>query len=614
MHRFRNTDAVLTFVHRVATMSPRPKNRLKAPTAKSPERRAPLRLADSRILHFVLLSVFCLVLYGNTLSGEFVWDDTVQIVRNQDIRSLDTVSKMFSSPLWSFAQKADSQSNRYYRPVQTLLFAVVYQIGGHLPFGYHVVNVLLHVGSTLMVYLLCVELGWSKSGALLAGALFAAHPVHISAVAWISGLGEVACGLFYFAALWMLLVYLRTRRAWAAAASMLCLFIALLAKEMAVTFPLVALLLFLMHRANTKLNLREVAAATVPYVAVLIVYGVIRITVVGGSQPATFLEHASVLDWLTLIPWLLGRYVRYAVVPYPLVGLHLTPLYLKDRLLSSGMYVLLITSVVLLLFLGRRVVRRGLLWFAMFAVMLVPAFYVKAITGGAIFAERYLYIPTFPAVAILSLLLLRLPSRAALVTALALIGIFSVEIVIRNRDWQSDSVFYSRAVAIYPENSLGWIGLGTANVNAGKLSEAQHDFEMAERYMADDRFVKLPDYEYRVYLGLGTVAAQQGESEQAKAHLRRALEVKPAGSEAYSILAGVLSNLDRDPEGAIPFLERAIALDPVDDQARDSMGVALYNLRRYDEAVPYFREALRINPQSDVAQQHLRTVLRRLEQ
>jgi tetratricopeptide (TPR) repeat protein len=132
--------------------------------------------------------------------------------------------------------------------------------------------------------------------------------------------------------------------------------------------------------------------------------------------------------------------------------------------------------------------------------------------------------------------------------------------------------------------------------------------------MADDRFVKLPDYEYRVYLGLGTVAAQQGESEQAKAHLRRALEVKPAGSEAYSILAGVLSNLDRDPEGAIPFLERAIALDPVDDQARDSMGVALYNLRRYDEAVPYFREALRINPQSDVAQQHLRTVLRRLEQ
>ena len=42
------------------------------------------------------------------------------------------------------------------------------------------------------------------------------------------------------------------------------------------------------------------------------------------------------------------------------------------------------------------------------------------------------------------------------------------------------------------------------------------------------------------------------------------------------------------------------------------MGVALYNLRKYDEAVPYFREALRINPESELAQQHLQTVLRRI--
>jgi tetratricopeptide (TPR) repeat protein len=593
-------------------MSPKAKKRLK--TAATPRATTSLRFADSRLLHFLLLSALCLVLYADTVSGEFVWDDPLQVVRNEEIRSLDNIPKMFSSPLWSFAQKTDMQSNRYYRPVQTLLFAVVYQFNGLAPFGYHVLNILLHFGSTIMVYLLCVELGSSRSEALLAGVLFAVHPVHSGAVAWISGLGEVACGLFYFAALWTLLVYFRNRRAWVAAASMLCLFIALLAKEMAVTFPFVAFLLILMKQPNPKFNLRGAAALTIPYIAVLIVYGVIRIAVVGGSQPATFLEHASALDWLTLIPWLLGKYLRYAFVPYPLVGLHLTPLYLKDRYVSSAIYVLLIASVPSLLFLARRVVHNGLLWFAMFTVMLAPAFYLKAITGGSIFAERYLYIPTLPAVAILSLLIVRLPSRAALATALALLAIFSVETVIRNRDWQNDRVFYSRAVAVYPENALGWIGLGTATVNAGDYTEAKRDFEMAERYMADDRFVKLPDYEYRVHLGLGTVAAQLQNSEQAKAHLRRALEVKPSGSEAYSILAGVLSNLDRNPEGAIPFLEKAMALDPVDDQARDSMGVALYNLRRYEEAAVYFREALRINPESQLAQQHLQTVLRRLGQ
>jgi tetratricopeptide (TPR) repeat protein len=90
------------------------------------------------------------------------------------------------------------------------------------------------------------------------------------------------------------------------------------------------------------------------------------------------------------------------------------------------------------------------------------------------------------------------------------------------------------------------------------------------------------------------------------------LELKPWGDEACTILAGVLLNLDRNPEGAIPFLEKAMALNPVDDQARDSMGVALYNLHRYDEAVRYFKEALHINPESQLAQQHLQTVLQRL--
>jgi tetratricopeptide (TPR) repeat protein len=94
--------------------------------------------------------------------------------------------------------------------------------------------------------------------------------------------------------------------------------------------------------------------------------------------------------------------------------------------------------------------------------------------------------------------------------------------------------------------------------------------------------------------------------------LRRALELDSSGADAYTILAGVLWNLDKNPEAAVPLLERAIELNPVDDQARDSMGVVLYALGRLDEAAAYFREALRINPESELAQQHLRIVVKRL--
>src|SRR6185503_18733010 len=107
-------------------------------------------------------------------------------------------------------------------------------------------------------------------------------------------------------------------------------------------------------------------------------------------------------------------------------------------------------------------------------------------------------------------------------------------------------------------------------------------------------------------------AARRSDAAEAKVHLRKALEISSTGENAYTILAGVLTNLDKDFEGAIPLLERAIELNPVDDQARDSLGVALYNLRRYDEAIEKFREALQINPQSQLAQQHLERALSRI--
>src|SRR4030095_15836187 len=107
--------------------------------------------------------------------------------------------------------------------------------------------------------------------------------------------------------------------------------------------------LFLMKRANVKFNLKEAATTIAPYAAVMLVYGLMRIAVVGTSHPPTFEEHATVLDWLTLVPWMFGKYVQYAVVPYPLVGLHLTPLYLKDRMLSSVVYLLMIAAGLLLL-------------------------------------------------------------------------------------------------------------------------------------------------------------------------------------------------------------------------------------------------------------------------
>jgi tetratricopeptide (TPR) repeat protein len=559
----------------------------------------------------MLLAMLCLAVYANALSGEFVWDDHVQLVRNESIRSLENIPQMFTSSVWSFAQSTETQNNRYYRPLQAILFALVYQFSGLSPFAYHLATILLHTGATLIVYALLLELRLFGSASIVPAALFAVHPVHTEAVAWIAGTAEVACGLLYFLALWAFVRYLNGRRRMWLGVSALSFFFALLAKEMAVTFPLTAMLLVVMKRKDLSSGARQGVIALVPTLLALSLYAVLRVSATGLAVPTTITDQVEAYDWLTLGIWMFGRYIQFAFAPYPLAMFHLTALHLHDRIGSTVLYGLLIVAVLLLLWLSRAA-RDGLLWMGMFAATLVPVFYFKGITGGFLFSERYLYIPTLPALALLTVLGLQLPKRVAIVASVTLVAAFATGTVLQNRVWRDELALYSHATDVQPANTFGWISLAVVHINNGEYSPAQRAYEMAERTIIDRRYLQPSGNDYRLQLGLGTLAARRGEAMEAKARLQRALEIDPSGQTAYTILAGVLSNLDRNFEDAIPLLERAIELNPVDDQARDSLGVALYNLQHYDEAIGNFREALRINPQSPLARQHLETALKRI--
>ena len=561
-------------------------------------------------LQLTALFALCFVVYGNALSGEFVWDDQTQIVRNETIHSLDNIPKAFTMPLWAFVESSSTRVNRYYRPLQNVIFTLTYQIDGLSPRIFHLVNVVLHALACVLVFLICREMGLSNLACLVAAAVFAVHPIHSEAVAWISGLGEVMCGLFYFAAVWMFMRYLNSRNVVWTATSGVCFFLALLSKEMAATFPIVAALILAMQWKERKLSLKSAIAGIAPSLFVLVLYGVLRFSVLGFNVPSTFEDHPGVFDWLTFGIWIFARYVRYALVPYPLAVFHPSPLFFSDRIVSTVLSALLIAVVGLLFWYWRKTDRTGLWWFAMFAVMLGPVFYFKGITGGSIFAERYLYIPTLAFVLLFVLFWQRLGRTAAMVSAIAVIATFSTMTMIRNLDWDHDEVLYRSSLDVYPQNIYAWLSLGRTYLNAENYAEAQICLEKAESYVDDRSFVHSHGEQYQLELELGTLAAKQSRSAEAKRHLNKAVSMYPEIGSAYTILGGVLMNLDRDFSGAVPILEKAIELSPADDQARDSMGVALYNLRRFDESVEYFREATRINPGSELAQRHLETALK----
>src|SRR5215468_6461107 len=181
---------------------------------------------------FLLLVAVAVGCYLNSLSGALIYDDLNAIVRNPAVTDLD-VRRIVSTGSW-FAPTGDAA---LYRPVTTASLAANYALHGTAPLGYHVVNVVLHAAVCVLLVLVLARVTGEATIALLAGFLFAAHPVHTEAVASVVGRAELlAAGLALLS--WWIAVARRGVAARIVAA--LVLFAGALAKENAVTIVAVA--------------------------------------------------------------------------------------------------------------------------------------------------------------------------------------------------------------------------------------------------------------------------------------------------------------------------------------------------------------------------------------
>jgi protein O-mannosyl-transferase len=566
------------------------------------------RRDSSRIAHLALMVALAFLTYSNSLSGGFVWDDELQIVKNWQIRDLSYVPAAFGSAFWAFADPEAGARTNFYRPFQTLAYIAAFQIGELSPWPYHLINVLLHMLATALVYLICIEITIPPGAALLGAALFATHPIHTEPIAWAAGTPEASCAVFYFASLLLWLRFLKTRDSkwqWFAA---LCFLAAMFSKEMAVTLPAVAVILMLKDGRLRLDGFKKGALDLLPLVVAGFIYLVVRVAALGFVSTTHLQIQASLLDWVSLGVHVLGKYVHFAILPYPLSAYHLIPLHLADRMVSTLVYALLIVGAGLAAIKSERSIRGIALWAAIFAVMLLPVFNFTGISL-TFFAERYLYIPTLALSVIVGLVTARLGRRVAvpLVGVIAAFGIYSF---LRNRDWRSDETLYTSILRVQPEVAHIRNNLADVYIKRGEDELAKTNLEASLKFLADGTYLQAENEKYRAQVGLGAVAARRQEYAEAKVHLEEALKINPRGDWAYLYLGGVIMEGEGNYEAALELFRKAIELGPVNEVARDYMGVALFNMKRYKEALPYFQEALKINPTYKDAQTHLDMVNR----
>ena len=202
------------------------------------ERESFSRFSDLALIAFLVVGAA--LPYLNTLRNGFVSDDEMQVLHNPYIRNFHYLAKIFTTPVSSYV---GVKMANYYRPLMNVVYLLCYQVSGPHPFSFHLLNIVLNVAVACAVFLVTKRMFQNRNLALMAAVLFAIHPIHSEAIAWIAASPDLQLSLFYLLTFWFFLAVARPggRFSYFAQLAMAGSFVlALLSKEQAVTLPLLA--------------------------------------------------------------------------------------------------------------------------------------------------------------------------------------------------------------------------------------------------------------------------------------------------------------------------------------------------------------------------------------
>ena len=513
------------------------------------------------------------------IQGQLIWDDICLTRDNPFIKSPLLVLETFRHYLFP-----DSFSG-HYRPVQNLSYMFDYFFWNMDPAGFHLSNILLHVGAGLLLYRLLTHLlgkgaglwnsddpGSARAGTLAAfiiSAIWMVHPVHSAAIDYISGRAD-SLAFVFSAGAWLLVLRARIAKTrWLKGIlyplATLAGVLALCSREIACIWILIFLVHTLIFAGDIS---KKVKIATILCCALVLgAYAELRrLPVARAEKP--FTENWSAAVRGTLMLRALGDYGRLMVFPG---NLHMErTIFDPDNYLSreswrktaASEYLSILGLVVLAAFIygcvrpgiGQRARMMGTVWF--FAAYLPISNIVQL---NATVAEHWLYLPSVGFLLFLGGCALDLPRRfGAGLTVIAAIAILALSLrsTIRSSDWSNEEKFYKRTLAAGGTSCRVGVNLGQIYANRGEYAIAEKMF----RHILETN----PDYPI-ARNNLASVLVHEGKTAEAESllardaqHAKEARVQYPRTWIAVLNLANMRSRA-KDDAGAIALLERARA-------------------------------------------------------
>lgn len=529
--------------------------------------------------------LFAWLLYANTLTNDFVWDDRTLIVENVDIRTLDaaTINHLFTSHYWDVT----GRSGGLYRPLSALSLHVDYQLYGGDAMGFHATNATLNACASVLVFLLVLYTFGRLPLALVAALLFASLPLHTENVAWVAGRTDVLATMFMLASLLAYAWWRRSGRFTAFVLSAAGFVAAAMAKEIALVLPPLILVLETHPFARLRREgQRGVSWARVSLTAIVffgLAAGLLSVRkAILGSALQSFEPFANgFVHTAELSLSILAHYCYKLVWPFALNAEWdaREPTGIIDIHVLAG-----IGIAAFLLWATYRWRRRGVvvLSVAVFAIGIAPVLNIFPITEVS--AERFLYFPSLGFCIAVAAGVVESSGRSRngmLVFLVALLTAYSARTVTRNADWYNDATLFRKTAETASDVDRVHLNLGNVHYRAGRFHEALAEYEKAIELNANDA---------RVWSGMAGAYKALGRLDDAVRCIQRALSIDPRDANLYNNL-GMLQIEKRDIEGAIASFRRALERMPQHGRARFNLGLALYQRGEYNAAIEEF-EAL----------------------
>ncbi len=172
-------------------------------------------------------------------------------------------------------------THHYFRPVKELTLIIDRFFWGYNHAGYHMTNLILHTANTLLVFVLATRIHFERSAAFIAALLFLLHPIHSTSVYWITGRTDILCTLFYLTGLVFFINYYKSCKLMTLLFSIGSFLLALLSKEMAISFPLVITAYVMAFTSDKRQMLKHSIRSTWPFWALIVLYAVFRLIIAG---------------------------------------------------------------------------------------------------------------------------------------------------------------------------------------------------------------------------------------------------------------------------------------------------------------------------------------------